>query len=50
MKKLLSAAMAGIILASATFAGGSKDTKISPEHPLVLKMSHVFAPNEQLTK
>jgi len=50
MKKMLSVALVGILLISATFAGGNKDAKISPEHPLVLKMSHVFAPNEQLTK
>ncbi|MCR5290221.1 MAG: C4-dicarboxylate TRAP transporter substrate-binding protein [Treponema sp.] len=50
MKKMLAVAMVGLALTSATFAGGAKDAKISPENPLVLKMSHVFAPNEQLTK
>lgn len=50
MKKLLFTAVAAVAMTSAIFAGGKKDSGISPEHPLILKLSHVFSPNEQLTK
>lgn len=48
MKKLFVVLAIGIALAGNVFAGGSKDS--SGKYHLVLRMSHVFAPNEQLTK
>lgn len=49
MKKLFVVLAIGIALAGNVFAGGSKDSS-SEKYHLVLRMSHVFAPNEQLTK
>lgn len=39
-----------LAVAFAVFAGGSSESKSADNYKLVLKMSHVFAPNEQLTK
>ncbi len=48
MKKLVLVFVAVSLLVTLTFMSCSKDD--SKDYKLVLKMSHVFAPNEQLTK
>ncbi len=51
MKKVLFVLLCLALVATPIFAQGTKEGRIIDEkHPLVLKMSHVFAPNEQLTK
>lgn len=49
MKKLLLALLVVAVLITPVFAQGAKEAKGDDYH-LVLRMSHVFAPNEQLTK
>jgi TRAP-type C4-dicarboxylate transport system substrate-binding protein len=49
MKKLLLALLVIAVLITPVFAQGTKEAKDDDYH-LVLRMSHVFAPNEQLTK
>ena len=51
MKKALFILLCLALVATPVFAQGTKEGRIVDEaHPLVLRMSHVFAPNEQLTK
>ena len=50
MKKSIVSIVCAALMATVLFAGGQKDAKSGGDYKLVLKMSHVFAPNEQLTK
>ena len=50
MKKLLLVLMIGVLALSVVLAQGTQETGSKDDYSLVLKMSHVFAPNEQLTK
>lgn len=51
MKKVLFILLCLVLVATPIFAQGTKEGRVIDEkNPLVLKMSHVFAPNEQLTK
>lgn len=50
MKKALLILLCLLVMGLPVFAGGSKEAAKGEDYSLVLKMSHVFAPNEQLTK
>ncbi|MDT4762504.1 C4-dicarboxylate TRAP transporter substrate-binding protein [Sphaerochaeta sp. PS] len=50
MKKVLFALMVLVLALSPLMAQGAKEAPADKDYKLVLKMSHVFAPNEQLTK
>lgn len=50
MKKLLFALVMLALVIAPVMAGGSQETASKDDYKLELKMSHVFAPNEQLTK
>ncbi len=51
MRKVLFVLLAVALVAAPVFAQGAKDGRVVDENnPLVIRMSHVFAPNEQLTK
>ena len=50
MKKVLFALMILVLVLSPIMAQGTQETKSDEDYKLTLKMSHVFAPNEQLTK
>ncbi len=49
MKKIV-VVLCVLIATFAVFAGGKSEAGSAEDYKLVLKMSHVFAPNEQLTK
>ncbi len=48
--KRITAALLILVVACSLFAAGQSEAKADKDYKLVLKMSHVFAPNEQLTK
>ncbi len=48
MKKIVLILLACILATGLVFAGGGKES--AEDYKLVLRLSHVFAPNEQLTK
>jgi len=50
MKKLLLVLMIGVLALSVVLAQGAQETDSKDDYSLELKLSHVFAPNEQLTK
>ncbi len=51
MKKVLLSVVLALLLVTPIFANGQNEAATSDaDYHLVLKMSHVFAPNEQLTK
>lgn len=50
MKKVLFTLLVLALVAMPVMAQGSKEAASGDDYKLVLKMSHVFAPNEQLTK
>ena len=50
MKKVLFALMILVLALSPIMAQGTQETKSDDNYKLVLKMSHGFAPNDQLTK
>ena len=50
MKKVLFVLLVLAVIAMPVMAQGSREAASGDDYKLVLRMSHVFAPNEQLTK
>ncbi len=50
MKKRILSILVVLLMVTPIFANGQKEATSDEDYKLVLKMSHVFAPNEQLTK